>query len=195
MISTQATSQLRFRYRDRGGAGEEADPCQGGGGEVLPRAPRAGADWYGSDGECPLVGLLVDKCGHTPVGGDPAEFGPVTFASRRRISGSGPYFDLAGGAALSPPIAARSAPTRYPSAAHHRHKLVGLRSRLKTELQHLALNQGVQKKRRLWNEKGRVLLQSLPLQGWKQQRRKDLLQLLGSSSPDRAAGQGRRSSR
>ena len=44
-----------FGYRDRGGGGEEADACQRGGGEVLPRARSAGADWHGSDGECPLV--------------------------------------------------------------------------------------------------------------------------------------------
>jgi transposase len=65
----------------------------------------------------------------------------------------------------------------------HRHKLVGVRTRLKTELQHLALNQGVQKKRQLWNEKGRALLESLPLEGWTQQRRKDLLQLLRVVEP------------
>ena len=65
----------------------------------------------------------------------------------------------------------------------HRHKLVGVRTRLKTELQHLALNQGVQKKRQLWNEKGRALLENLPLQGWTQQRRKDLLQLLKVVEP------------
>jgi transposase len=65
----------------------------------------------------------------------------------------------------------------------HRHKLVGVRTRLKTELQHLALNQGVQKKRQLWNEKGRALLENLPLQGWTEQRRKDLLQLLAVVEP------------
>ena len=65
----------------------------------------------------------------------------------------------------------------------HRHKLVRVRTRLKTELQHLALNQGIQKKRQLWNEKGRALLASLPLQGWAQQRRKDLLQLLELVEP------------
>ena len=65
----------------------------------------------------------------------------------------------------------------------HRHKLVRVRTRLKTELQHLALNQGIQKKRQLWNEKGRALLASLPLEGWAQQRRKDLLQLLGLVEP------------
>jgi transposase len=65
----------------------------------------------------------------------------------------------------------------------HRQKLVQVRTRLKTELQHLALNQGVQKKRQLWNEKGRADLQSLPLQGWTKQRREDLLQLLAVVEP------------
>ncbi len=59
----------------------------------------------------------------------------------------------------------------------HRHKLVQVRTRLKTELQHLALNQGVQKKRQLWNGQGRAELEKLPLQGWTRQRREDLLQL------------------
>jgi transposase len=65
----------------------------------------------------------------------------------------------------------------------HRHKLFGVRTRLKTELQHLALNQGVQKKRQLWNQKGRALLESLPLEGWTRQRRQDLLQLLAVVEP------------
>jgi len=33
----------------------------------------------------------------------------------------------------------------------HRHKLVEIRSRVKNGLQHLALNQGMQKKQRLWS--------------------------------------------
>ena len=65
----------------------------------------------------------------------------------------------------------------------HRHKLVGVRTRLKTELQHLALNQGVQKKRKLWNKEGRALLENLPLEGWTRQRRKDLLELLTVVEP------------
>jgi transposase len=65
----------------------------------------------------------------------------------------------------------------------HRHKLVSVRTRLKTELQHLALNQGVQKKRQLWNEKGRALLLTLPLEGWTRQRREDLLALLAVVEP------------
>ena len=60
----------------------------------------------------------------------------------------------------------------------HRHKLVQMRTRVKNELQHLALNQGVQQKWKLWTQAGRKQLESLPLQGWTEQRRDDLLQML-----------------
>ena len=35
----------------------------------------------------------------------------------------------------------------------HRHKLVQIRTRVKNELQHLMLNQGMQKKQKLWSAK------------------------------------------
>jgi len=60
----------------------------------------------------------------------------------------------------------------------HRNKLVRVRAQVKTELQHLALNQGVHKKRRLWSAAGQMLLRELPLQPWAGRRREDLLQLL-----------------
>ena len=60
----------------------------------------------------------------------------------------------------------------------HRHKLVQMRTRVKTELQHLALNQGMQKKRRLWSVRGRADFKNLPLEGWTGRRREDLLALL-----------------
>jgi transposase len=60
----------------------------------------------------------------------------------------------------------------------HRHKLVQMRTRVKNELQHLALNQGVQQKRKLWTQAGRKQLESLPLTGWTEQRRDDLLKML-----------------
>jgi len=60
----------------------------------------------------------------------------------------------------------------------HRHKLVKMRTRIKTELQHLALNQGMQKKRRLWSAEGRADLEKLPLSGWTSRRREDLLAFL-----------------
>jgi transposase len=60
----------------------------------------------------------------------------------------------------------------------HRHKLVGIRTRVKTELQHLALNRGLQKQRTLWSVRGRACLENLPLEGWTAQRREDLLAVL-----------------
>lgn len=60
----------------------------------------------------------------------------------------------------------------------HRHKLVMIRSRVKNELQHLSLNKGMQKKRRLWSQEGQRLLRELPLKPWAACRREDLLGLL-----------------
>jgi transposase len=62
----------------------------------------------------------------------------------------------------------------------HRHKLVRVRAQVKNELQHLALNQGVQKKRRLWSKAGQQMLREIPLQPWASRRREDLLQLLST---------------
>jgi transposase len=60
----------------------------------------------------------------------------------------------------------------------HRHKLVQVRTRIKNELQHLMLNQGIQKKHRLWTAEGRLALASLQLDPWAARRREDLLHLL-----------------
>lgn len=62
----------------------------------------------------------------------------------------------------------------------HRHKLVRMRTRVKTELQHLALNQGMQRKRQLWSVRGRADFKNLSLEGWTGQRREDLLSLLST---------------
>jgi len=60
----------------------------------------------------------------------------------------------------------------------HRHKLVRVRAQVKNELQHLALNQGVQRKRKLWSEAGQKLLREIPLKPWASRRREDLLKLM-----------------
>lgn len=65
----------------------------------------------------------------------------------------------------------------------HRHKLVGIRARVKNGLQHLMLNRGVQLKQRLWSQAGQKMLRELPLEGWAAQRRHDLLQLLEELNP------------
>jgi transposase len=60
----------------------------------------------------------------------------------------------------------------------HRQKLVELRTQVKNQLQHLALNQGVRRKRRLWSVQGRAVLELLPMTGWTARRRSDLLAML-----------------
>src|SRR5215469_7381482 len=62
----------------------------------------------------------------------------------------------------------------------HRHHLVEMRTRVKNGLQHLAMNRGMQKKNRLWSAVGQKALRELPLQGWAERRRQDLLSLLKS---------------
>ena len=48
----------------------------------------------------------------------------------------------------------------------HRYKLVRIRAQVKNELQHLAMNQGITKKRRLWSKAGEKVLRELPLKPW-----------------------------
>ncbi len=57
----------------------------------------------------------------------------------------------------------------------HRHKLVRMRTQVKNQLQALALNQGVQRKRKLWSAAGREQLEALPLLPWASRRRAELL--------------------
>jgi len=60
----------------------------------------------------------------------------------------------------------------------HRYKLVIIRARVKNELQHLCLNKGVQRQRKLWTKAGQQVLRELPLKPWAGRRREDLLGLM-----------------
>ena len=60
----------------------------------------------------------------------------------------------------------------------HRHRLVQMRTRVKNQLQAIALNEGVGPKARLWSRQGRQQLQTLPLLEWTARRRQDNLELL-----------------
>lgn len=59
----------------------------------------------------------------------------------------------------------------------HRYKLVRIRAQVKNELQHLAMNQGITKKRKLWSKAGEKVLRELPLKPWTSRRREDLLRV------------------
>ena len=60
----------------------------------------------------------------------------------------------------------------------HRHKQVQTRTRVKNQLQALALSQGVQRKWKLWTERGRTELEQLPLLRFAAERRERLLRAL-----------------
>jgi transposase len=57
----------------------------------------------------------------------------------------------------------------------HRHKLVTMRRAISNQLQAIAINCGLQKKRALWNKEGREQLRSLQLPHWTKRRRDELL--------------------
>lgn len=65
----------------------------------------------------------------------------------------------------------------------HRHRLVQLRTRVMNQLQAVALNEGVRRKKGLWSQQGRAQLESFRLAPWATQRRQDLLELLDRLSP------------
>ena len=65
----------------------------------------------------------------------------------------------------------------------HRHGLVQMRTRVMNQLQAIALNEGVRRKKGLWSQKGQEQLESLPLARWAERRRRDLLELLGDLNP------------
>jgi transposase len=65
----------------------------------------------------------------------------------------------------------------------HRHRMVQMRTRIMNQLQALAMNEGQRRKKKLWSEQGRALLENLSLGTWASRRRKDLLELLDRMNP------------
>lgn len=65
----------------------------------------------------------------------------------------------------------------------HRHRLVQMRTRVKNQLHAIALNEGVQRRSRLWSKAGRAQLESFALDRWTARRRHDLLELFDQLTP------------
>jgi len=66
----------------------------------------------------------------------------------------------------------------------HRQRLVGMRTRVMNQLQAVAMNEGIRRKKGLWTEKGRKQLESLSLMPWTTRRRQELLELLDRLDPN-----------
>jgi transposase len=65
----------------------------------------------------------------------------------------------------------------------HRHRMVQMRTRVMNQLQVVALNEGLRRKKALWRPAGRIQLESLVLAPWASRRRQDLLELLDRLNP------------
>ena len=65
----------------------------------------------------------------------------------------------------------------------HRHRLAQMRTRVKNQLQAIALNQGMRRGKGLWSKAGRAQLEALELAPWSGRRRQDLLELLDRLHP------------
>jgi len=65
----------------------------------------------------------------------------------------------------------------------HRHRMVQARTRIMNQLQAVALNEGLRRKKGLWREAGREQLESFRLAPWASRRRRDLLELLDRLNP------------
>jgi transposase len=65
----------------------------------------------------------------------------------------------------------------------HRHRMVQTRTRIMNQLQAVALNEGLRRKKALWREAGRKQLESFRLAPWASRRRRDLLELLDRLNP------------
>jgi transposase len=65
----------------------------------------------------------------------------------------------------------------------HRHRLAQMRTRIRNQLQALAMNEGRRRKTKLWSEQGRAELEELALAPWASRRRQELLELLDRLDP------------
>jgi transposase len=65
----------------------------------------------------------------------------------------------------------------------HRQRLVELQTRVKNQLQAVAINEGLRRGRKLWSQAGREQLCGLELTGWTARRRQDLLAVLEGLEP------------
>jgi transposase len=66
----------------------------------------------------------------------------------------------------------------------HRHRLVQMRTRVMNQLQAIAMNEGIRRKRGLWTQRGRAQLEELSLPSWTSRRRQELLELLDRFDPN-----------
>jgi transposase len=156
----------------------------------LEHNDEAEAFYRGLRGQTVVVGMeatggtgwfrqLLSECGHGLQVADAAQ---VRARATRRQKTDARDAELLRELLLDPKFVWLSLPTAEQRDRRqlllHRHRLVQMRTRVKNQLQSLAMDQGVRQQKKLWSSKGRTQLQALSLPPWTAVRRGDLLQLL-----------------
>src|SRR5215472_13814473 len=154
-------------------------------GEVLPRPERTqGAGGDRSHRTRTLVrgvtgGVEVRAMGRRPG----ADSGQTSAEAQERPRGCATAAQITGGRSLSPGVGAECGESGCAPTLWHRHRLVQMRTRVMNQLQAIAMNEGVRRKKGLWSQRGREQLETLTLANWATRRRRDLLDLLDRLNP------------
>ena len=151
----------------------------------LPEAARIGTE---AGGHSQWFERLLAECGHELWVGDPARIRAMEVRKQK--------YDARDARHLRELLRQGRFPRVWtPSPAErdlrqllvHRHSRVRMRTQVKNQLQALALNQGMQKKRKLWTAAGRAQLENLPLLPYAASRRQALLAMLDQLDGEIAA--------
>src|SRR3979411_1221092 len=130
-------------------------------------------------GNCHWLVDLLAELGHELWGGDAAQIRASCVRQQKTDRGDGEHIRMVLQEGRFPRIWMPSSEVRdLRQLLLHRYKLVTIRARVKNELQHLCLNQGVQRKHKLWSQAGQKVLRELPFKPWAPRRREDLLGLM-----------------
>src|SRR5881396_3829145 len=178
-FSSQLAASELVGYGDRRNWRAEASAGLGRRGTVLPASGGAGADRHGSHRQLSLAGGFAGRVGHELWVGDAAQIRASYVRQQKTDKRDAAHILKLLVEGRFPRIWMPSSEVRdLRQLLLHRYKLVIMRARVKNELQHLCLNKGVQRKRKLWSQAGQQILRELPLQLWAGRRRDDLLKLM-----------------
>jgi len=164
---------------------EETPSCLGRSRAVVPQlAGAACARGHRGLRQYPLVRALLQRLGHELVVGDAARIRAAAVRRQKKDERGADHLLELLESGRFPAIWVPSPEERDSrQLLLHRNKLVQMRTRIKNQLQHVALDQGLQKKRQLWTGRGRQWLLELSLPPWTERRRSDLLNLLDGLEP------------
>ena len=106
---------------------------------------------------------LIEDLGHELWIGDAAQTRASYVRRQKTDRRDAGIFCAAAGEAFSSDLDSFEVQRDQRQLLLHRHRLVQMQTKVKTELQHLALNQGLQQKRSLWRRRGEGWSRKAPL--------------------------------